>query len=257
MADSASNPVRATNTHPPRRKPHHYASNLLAGLGIVANITAIVGLLTSHVSFIISCAAVLAIIAGLYLLLKRWGKPIGWSTLFAVVIIIAGSITLVLALQSQHVIHKETQKKKENISTDVAKDDDKGTYYVLRATEGIDLDDGKSTVFEQQSGAKAPADLYLSDVPYLIATQNKFYEYQPPRESSGNADTDEREACRTLISTSELGIGSISSFSTASGKRYCVATNRGAIMLLTMDELIDKGFNSKESQISFYVKVWQ
>jgi hypothetical protein len=84
-----------------RKRPHaQYAAILLAVLSFVANVTAIAGLIMSNGSIIVVTAAVLATLYGLYLFLRRWGKPVDWLALLSVMVIVAGSVMLSLALKT-------------------------------------------------------------------------------------------------------------------------------------------------------------
>lgn len=247
-----------------RNKLHHYAPGLLVVLGVVANAAAVADLFTKHIGAIGVVAGTLTVIVGLYLLLGSWGKRVGWTTVLAVAIIVAGSVTLSLILQKGGYIDTGdtgTSTKKEEKDDHPTDDDpveeitDKGTYYKLAVNEALDLDDGNETILVQQSSAKPPSDLYFNDWGYISPSIGSFYPYQAPRDKTGNAAKDEYNSCRNLIDTSELGLQVFSSSSIKPGKSYCAETTKGAVMLVTMEELIDKGMGSDKSTVSFYAKV--
>lgn len=245
-----------------RQKLHHYAPGLLVVLGVIANAAAVADLFTKHIGAIGVVAGLLTVIVGLYLLLGSWGKRVGWATILAVAIIVAGSVTLSLILQKGGYIdtgdtgantkgedgNPTEEKSAENIA-------DKGKYYKLAVNEGLDLDDGNETILAQQSSAKPPSDLYFNDWGYISPSTGNFYPYQAPRNKTGDAAKDEYNSCRNLIDTSELGLQVFSDSSIKPGKAYCAETTKGAIMLITMEELINKGMGSDESTVSFYVRL--
>lgn len=234
-----------------RHLPHRYASGLIVGLGVVANAAAVADLFTKHIGVIGVVAGILTIIVGLYLLLGRWGKPVGWQTMLAVAIIVAGSVTLSLILQKGGYIDTGPTPP-SGVTPGVT---DKGKRYTLAANESLDLDDGNETILVQQTSAQSPADLYFSDWAYLEASVKSFYPYQAPKNASGDPGKDEYSSCRNLINTSQLGKEVIGASSVEPGQMYCAMTTKGATMLITVEEMVDKGTASDESSASFYVKL--
>ncbi|HJQ08740.1 MAG TPA: hypothetical protein VJ836_04650 [Candidatus Saccharimonadales bacterium] len=277
MSDQTyTNPANTTTSKADsrRRKKAHsrYAGMLLTGVGLVANVTAITGLIRSHVSIIVITAAVMATLCGLYLLLKRWGKPVGWYTLMAVAVIVAGSVMLSLALKTYNasdgtavdtVDGSDSQHDSGSNSQSDGKPVNKHTDHTiifekefeLASNQGLELDDEKGTIRVQQSTAKSPIDLYLDTSPYFYVTIKNFFPYQPG-ESTGNADKDKYTACRNLIDTSQIGYGSMGPSTVVPGQEFCIITTRGRVALITMQEMIDAGYGSLKHKASFTVKLW-
>lgn len=257
MNETNPEPHKKSEDTRKRRRIHTHASGLLVALGVVANATAVADLFTRNVGAIGLVGGVLAVIVGFYLLLRMWGGRVGWRVLLAVVIIVAGSIALSLILQRGGYISTSASGEGGTDYPDPAptENTEKGKLYKLYANDGLDLDDGKEVVLAQQSEAKAPADLYFGDWADLQSSASKFYTYQPPRNPSGNTSKDEYNSCRNLIDTSELGDSTISSYSANANTSYCTTTNKGVPILVTIEEIIDKGYKSTESSVSFYVKI--
>ena len=241
-----------------RRTAHRSASLLLVGLGVVANVAAVADLFMKHLGALGMVAGLLAVVAGMYLLLADWGKRVGWKTLLAVAIVVAGSVTLSLILQKGGYINTDggTHNDKEQRDDDaVLPQVDKGKRYTLDANEGLDLDDGKEAVVVQQIDARSPSDLYFNDWAFLDLTVKEFYPYQPPKKSTGNAERDAYVSCRNLIATSQLGQSTITASGVEPDKRYCALTTKDVVMLITVEEIIDRGIASRASTVSFYVKL--
>ncbi len=264
-----------TSHRPVPKKAHtRYASSLLAAIGFLANVTAIAGLVTSHANTIIITAAVLGVLCGLYLLLKRWGKPVGWYTMMATAIIVAGSVMLSLALKDRHDGAEDSTGNNSVISTNgsnsstntpssgkpVSKTSNHTPVFEksfkLTSQEGLELDDEKGTIRMQQSAAKAPIDIYLSNYPMLYVSIKHFYTYQAPENPTGNTDKDQYTSCLNLINTSQLGNSYISASSVVPGQQYCLITTGGRVALITMQEIIDDGYDSPNNNASFTVKLW-
>lgn len=250
-----------------------HANAFLVCIGFLANVTALAGLVTSHARDIVVAAAVLAALCGLYFFLKRWGKPVDWYALLAVAVIVMGSVMLTFALRTPSTGNGTTTETGDNTSTETTPktggpSDGKPVVqnknhtvvfeksFKLNAQDGLELDDEKGTISVQQSTAKAPIDLHLSGWPLLSVSVKKFYAYQPLAQPTGNADKDEYASCRNLIDTSQLGITSISSTAVTPGLQYCITTTRGRVALITLQEMIDAGYNATKNTVSFTVKLW-
>lgn len=266
---------RPTPNRRSRKKHAQYAAALLTAIGFIANTAAIVGLVLDHMAMIVITAAFIATFSGLYLLLRRWGKPVDLIVMVAVLVMMAGSVTFALGLEAR----SQGQKSKETNSTATVSGDtstsesgsasdgkpvSKNTNhtvvfereFTLKGSEGLELDDEKGTIRVQQSEAKAPIDLYLSSYPSFSVSVKKFYEYQPPATSSGSTDKDEYTSCKNLVETSQLGTSSISAHNVTPDQKYCIITTRGRIALITMREMVDGGYDSPASSIDFVVKLW-
>ena len=127
-------------------------------------------------------------------MLKRWSKPVDLKVLLAVLVMIAGSVTLTLGLKARsqdpsgtsNSTYTPTSSNTGASSTDAdsspgGKPVSKNTNhtvvfereFTLHGTEGLELDDEKGTVRAQQSEAKAPIDLYLSNYPVFSVSVKK------------------------------------------------------------------------------------
>jgi hypothetical protein len=251
------------------KKAHaRYAGMLLAAIGFLANVTAIVGLINDHVNTLVTTAAVLAILCGLYFLLKRWGKPVGGYTLLAVAILVAGSVMLTLAWQART---PSTQDAGDDTPNTVSPTDTNPTHettpsptgnhtvimhksFTLPSQASLELDDKKGTIVAQQSGAHAPFDLYLSDYPALFATVNKFYAYQPDA-SGDKSDKGIYNSCQTLIATSQLGDNIIVDVNQPD-EQYCMLTTKGRLALITLEEIATNTNDKSKSSATFSIKLW-
>jgi hypothetical protein len=240
---------------PKRSRGRQYASTMLVVLGVVANTAAVADLFTKHISAIGLVGGTMAIIVGLYLLLRVWGKPVGWQVMLSVAIIVAGSVTLSLILQKGGYIDTGNTANTKPKPVDPKAITDKGKLYTFNLNDGLDLDDGNETMLVQQSYAKAPADIYFGDWAEIQPTTEKFYLYQPPRNQTGNQAKDEYNSCRNLVDNSELGKPYIADTSVGMDKSYCAQTNKGVLLLVTVEEIIDHGYKSADSSASVYVKL--
>lgn len=251
-----------------------YAALLLGALGFLANVAGVAGLVLDHANDLVVFMSVLAIICGLYLLLKRWGKPVNSIALLSVALMISGSVVLTLALahrtasgqqQQSHTSHTETtyDPGKTPAITPISVPDVSDGHAVvfqtslkLLAQEGLDIDDQKASVLEQQSTANAPSDIYLSDYPSLIVTVDNFYKYQPPAQSTGSIDKDQYNSCQSIIAHSQLGNRVIVPIATKPGQQYCLTTTAGKLALMTLQELDGGGKDPSQYSTSISVKVW-
>jgi hypothetical protein len=254
-----------------------YAGALLGGIGFLANVAGVAGLVLDHANELVVFASVLAIICGLYLLLKRWGKTVDTWVLLAVTLMLAGSVVLTLALKNRSAHDQLAQEDSSQTTTGTSghTSDTGGTgtgitvpnvsgnhkvvsrkSLKLLSQEGLDIDDQKAAVLEQQSTAHAPSDIYLSDYPSLLVTVNKFFKYQPPGQSSGNTEKDEYNSCQSLIAHSQLGDRIIVSIGIKPGQQYCLVTTAGKLALMTLQELDDSSNDPSQYSASISVKVW-
>ena len=265
-------PATTAPLRPKTKKPRaSHAGMLLGGIGFVANITAIAGLITSHADVIVITAAVLAILSGLYLLLKRWGKPTGWFTIGAVAMLVAGSVGLALALQTRAGnSDTNTTSNDANTAQTATSGTGDGTpvkknsahkvvfekEFKLTGNEGLELDDEKGSIVVQQSSAKAPIDLFMSSYPTFYVSIKHFFAYQAPDQPTGKVDTDQFNACSNLIENSQLGYNNMSPTDVTPGKQFCVTTTKGRVALVTMNEMVDAGYNSNKNNVTFSVKLW-
>ncbi len=256
------------------RKPHgRYAALLVGVVSFVSNVTAITGLILSHADIIVITAAVLATLSGLYLLLKRWGKPTDWATLLAVGIIVAGSVMLALSLKAYNDNTPTSTPAGQNSSpsspgvsstggggTPVKKNSTHTVVFEknfkLTNNDGLELDDEQGTILLQQSSPQPPSDLYFSSFPYLAVSKQKFYQYQAPLQSTGDQDKDQYNACTDLIANSQLGSSTLSQSQVSPGKQYCITTTQGRVALITLQEMIDSGYGSGKNDMTFAVKLW-
>jgi hypothetical protein len=188
---------------------------------------------------------------------------------------LAGSVALTLALKSRSAHLQQTDNKTTTHTTTDGKGSDNkdlgqivpipdvsGNHTVvfhkslkLVAQEGLDIDDQKATILEQQSTASAPSDIYLSDYPSLFATSDKFYAYQASAQSTGNTDKDEYNSCQNIIAHSQLGARVITSGSKP-GQRFCLTTTTGKLAIMTLQELVSSGSDSSQYNATISVKVW-
>jgi hypothetical protein len=251
-----------------------YAALLLGALGFIANVAGVAGLVLDHANDLVVFMSVLAIICGLYLLLKRWGKPVNSIALLSVALMISGSVVLTLALAHRATSGRQQQSHDNHTTTTTTNDPGKTatpisapdvsaghtvvfqTSVKLLAQEGLDIDGQKASVLEQQSTANAPSDIYLSDYPSLIVTIDNFYKYQPPAQSTGNADKDQYNSCQSIIAHSQLGDHIIVPIATKPGQQYCLTTTAGKLALMTLQELDDGGKDPSQYSASISVKVW-
>lgn len=261
------------NTHPKLKAHASYAGILLAGIGFLANVAGIAGLVLDHANDLVVFAAVLTIICGLYLLLRRWGRNIDAWVILCVSLIVAGSVVLTLALKDRDAKSQrtgqdtsqsttETKDTPSDTSTSNVPDTSGGHTVVFRTSlkllsqEGLDIDDKKATILEQQSTASSPSDIYLSDYPALAVTTDKFYKYQAPRQSTGSTDKDQYNSCQNLIAHSQLGDKLIVPFGLKPGQQYCLTTTSGKLALMTLQELNDSGKDSTQYNANISIKVW-
>lgn len=239
---------------------------------MLANAVAITGLFISNSGVVVMTAGVLAIISGLYMLLKRWGRPVDWLVMLAAIVVATGSVVLTMAVNAYHTRTDQEQGatiQRTNTSTPsdsdspsdgtlVSKDTDHTVafekFFTLHANEGLELDDGKGSIRKQVSDAKAPVDLYLSNWPLFRVSTKNFYGYEAPIQPTGDKDTDQYTACRNLVDTSQLGSGTLSSVTP--DYEYCIITTKGRIALVTTEEMIDDGYENPNDSVSFTVKVW-
>lgn len=253
-----------------KKIPAHHAAALFAGgITFVANVTAITGLITSHANEIVMTASMVAILCGIYLLLRRWGQPVGWHTLLSIAIIVAGSVMLTIAIQNQR--NADTNNPSQGTTSgqrqDTAEQSDgkpvekRSSHSVvfeksfeIGSNQGLELDNEKGTILYHQSQAKAPSDLYLDDSPYLYVTVKNFFPYQPA-EITGDTDKDQYNACRGMVDTSEEGYNNMWPSSVIPGENYCLTTTQGRIALLTVQEMIDAP-DPADNKMTFTIKLW-
>gem|GEM_PF-2276780 len=265
------------NTYSKLKKHAPYASALLGGVGFLANVAGVAGLVLDHANELVVFASVLASVCGLYLLLKRWGKTVDAWVLLAVLLMLAGSVVLTLALKNRTSAGRRIQQDTVQTTTGTDRDtsatggtgtgdkipDVSGDHTVvshrslkLLSQEGLDIDDQKAAILEQQSTAHAPSDIYLSNYPSLFVTVNKFFKYQPPGQSTGNTDKDEYNSCQSLIAHSQLGEQIIVPVALKPGQQYCLITTAGKLALMTLQELDSSGNDPSQYSASISVKVW-
>ena len=254
-----------------------YAGALLAGIGFLANFAGVAGLVLDHANELVIFASVLAIICGMYLLLRRWGKAVDAWVLLAVILMLAGSVVMTLALKNHSANSGQAQQNSDQNTTEASGNttdtsgtvsgnsvpDVSGNHIVvfrksikLLSQEGLDIDDQKTAVLEQQSTAHAPSDIYLSNYPALFVTVNKFYKYQSPGQSTSNTDKDEYNSCQSIIAHSQLGDQIITPIGIKPGQQYCLVTTAGKLALMTLQELDDSGNDSSQYSASIAIKVW-
>jgi hypothetical protein len=256
-----------------RKKTHaQYAAMLLGAITFVANITAVTGLILSKFTEVVITAAVLVTLYGLYLFLRQWGKTVGWLAALAAVVMIAGSIMLALSLSAYH--HEapaDTQNTTPSGDADNPAPTGRGgkpvkpasnhtkvfeKQFVLRPSDGLELDDEKGTIFAQQTAADAPIDIYLSDSAAFLYAFDTLYDYQPLDDSSGNTDKDQYAACASLLTESQQGQSSIYAGSIVPGAQYCLKTNRGRVALLTVTEMISQSGSNAKNSADIILKLW-
>lgn len=268
--------IKATSRKHFSKSRMHYAAMFSAVLAFLANIAAIVGLLTSHVDELIVAAGTLGLLGGLYLLLRCWGKPVGLYVLFTVAVVSVSSVVLALALQAYNQdqdndaasgaipaakIESETSSATQSAQGKPVDENSEHRValekeFTIRASEGLDLDDEKGTLLLQQNKAKAPADLYLGTYALFYTSTKIFFSYQPTTQPSGDPDKDAYDTCKNLTSAEGSTLNYLGGTNIIPGKQYCILTSQGRIALLTMRELVDAGSGSNKSSISFAVKLW-
>lgn len=269
--------MNTTKTAFPKLKNHApYAGLLLGGIGFLANVAGIAGLVLEHGNELVIFASLLATICGLYLLLRRWGKTVDIRVLAAVVLIVAGSVVLTLALKNRSIHEGQHPQDNSQTTTDGSGDtadagdstpisvpDVSGNHTVvfrkslkLLSQQGLDIDDKKASVLEQQSTASSPSDIYLSNYPALFVTVDNFYTYQRPSSSTGNTDKDQYNVCQSLIAHSQLGEHILVDTSIKPGQQYCLTTTAGKLALVTVQELASGGKDPSQYNASIAVKVW-
>lgn len=131
------------------------AAGFMAALGVVANISAVAGLVfNTPFSLFVQFAAVAGVIVGVYLLIRQWGKPVGARVLLAVACITAGCVVGALSLAWSH--------------------DDDVFQFRLTNYQGIDLDASKPKVVDTD-GPNGDIDLFMAKYNYLVVNGGSFY----------------------------------------------------------------------------------
>lgn len=143
-----------------KRLPANYAAYLVAVVAFIANTSAVAGVITSHANEIMITASVLTFVSGAYLLLRRWGKPVDWIVLLAILVIIAGTAMCTLALQPGGLRSGTTTNVSNATGANPNEDKDDGLplspnsnhdvvfekKFKLTTAESLELDNGKGTM---------------------------------------------------------------------------------------------------------------
>jgi len=159
------------------------AGNFMTVLGVAADITAVAALIfNKDLAVFVQIAAVAGIAVGLYLLLRQWGRPVGFRVLLAIVCITAGCVAGALSLQARGLPTVGGNTPSPGASSPTSSPtpaNTTNTAFQFRLTPytGIDLDAGvhaQSDVTDAD-GPNGNIDLFMSKFGYIEVNGGSFY----------------------------------------------------------------------------------
>ncbi|HVQ44032.1 MAG TPA: hypothetical protein VMT30_03640 [Candidatus Saccharimonadia bacterium] len=212
--------------------PNPSARRLLDALSIVANVSAVVGVFQNKSHIIIIIAASLALATGAYLLIGRWGKPLGRQAAFVILMMLAGSSTLavsidrlVLGTPSQPIFGPPASPTPSVAPSSSPSPTPKPLFsgaITLTSGDAIDLEAG-GRITPNQSLATGSNDLFLNDTNGLAANADHadFYSATNTSESEAYA------RCVYLITNDKYR--SLGAYYVSANDQYCFKTSDGHI----------------------------
>jgi hypothetical protein len=201
------------------------AQQVLTGLGIVADVTAVVALVTAPSAYV-AVAAALATLAGVYILVRGWGRPFGRRLLLGVVSVVAGVSALSVVLVPSLLTTRTSAAS--------AGGGGAGRAVQMKLVEdtGVDLD-GDAEV-RDADGANGPVDLFLKSTavaPELRANNSDFVDYS---ERPGTAPG---PRCAALLDRPEQEHKpSLWANAVSLGYQFCFRTSDGVPVLARVND---------------------
>lgn len=158
------------------------AGNFMTVLGVAADITAIAALVfNKDFNVFIQIASIAGIAVGIYLLLRQWGKPVGFRVLLAVVCITVGFVVGALSLHAREVPSPGDKKPDgtniTNTTSSTASDAPVAFQFRLKPYTGINVDAGKREQSDvvDSDGPNGDVDIFMSQFGYLEVNGGAFY----------------------------------------------------------------------------------
>lgn len=179
------------------------AGNFMTVLGVAADITAIAALVfNKDFNVFIQIASIAGIAVGIYLLLRQWGRPVGFRVLLAVMCITVGFVVGALSLQARGVHPPSDDKKPDGTNTTTTtssngNDAPVAFQFRLKPYTGIDLDAGKHTQSDvvDTDGPNGDIDVFMDQFGYLQVNGGAFYT------DAGGPDSEIYDRCTKALTT--------------------------------------------------------
>ena len=239
-------------------------------MGIIADLTAVVGLWSASPKTLVLLAAFLALVLGSYLIIHKWGERLGGTVLLALLSVVAGIVLIGVALwlpaapegiadgsgRTSPAAEPTTDTSTTgppattptNTSTQINTPADAGgavSEVRLERGTGVDLEAGE-TKGSRADGAVGKVDLYLTEFNLLYANGGGFYQDRGPENQA-------KARCTEAVTAQHDATPAI--LPASPGMQYCFATSGGRVTWLRVKHSTLSSFDS--AVVVLAIRVWQ
>ena len=239
------------------------ATNIFGAIGVVSNVAGAVGLLYGRLEVLVIVIAVIALASGAYLVVRRWGMPLGYITLFAIIIMLAGTATLSVVLDRRGLLPHSSASSGQTSAAggggSALGGSSGGTaitashkliyndQITFKAGTGRDFEN-HGAVLNGNASQASPADLYIDLNDFLRAPSGDIFSFY-------DTGTDDPATCTQLLAAGKDPASVQLTDGSVRYQDYCFLTSKDNIGQIKIDTTSILGHTAQD-YITATIYVW-